>query len=36
MLNQGTLVLKCVTFAQVVKLVVKMFVDFALSAVFDK
>lgn len=35
MLHQGTLVLECVTLAQMVELVVKVLVDLAGGAVFD-
>ena len=36
MLYQSTLVLKCVTLAQMIELVVEMLIDLAASAVLDK
>jgi hypothetical protein len=36
MFDQGTLVLECVTLAQMVEFVVEMFVDLASSTVLDK
>jgi hypothetical protein len=36
MLNQRSLMLECVTLAQVVEFVVKVLVDFACGTIFDK